>query len=87
MWRFVLLFTDSMELYYTPGKKAEFFGYMNLYLVCHFGHRSSIHANMTDAEVALAKADGDAENGYVIQVSMQSIAVHLVTHAFVFIEL
>ena len=74
MWRFVLLFTATMEDDVKSGDlrvrlTSRLYGALNLYWCCLFGHRAGVHTNMTDAMVIAARKSGSEEKGYVVQVS------------------
>ena len=74
MWRFVLLFTAIMEEEggYSAQRKAHFVGYLSLYWACLYAHRNGVHANMPEESVTMARAQGSAAKGYVVQVSIFS---------------
>ena len=70
----MLLFTATMEEEVKEGdltlrKRTAFYGAVNLYLCCLFGHRAGVHANLTDAMVVAARTAGSENAGYVVQVS------------------
>ena len=92
MWLPVLLFTVKIEEAVEQGDfrlqgKAKLYGALNLYLACLFGHRSSVHLEMTDQMVQTAAASGSDTRGYAIQVRIVTIqfiskALNLVEHCF-----
>ena len=74
----MLLFAATMENEVREGdlrlrKKTQLFGAMNLLWAIMFGHRSGVHANMTDEMVRGVQEEGSAQRGFVVQVSDYSV--------------
>ena len=80
MCRFLICLAESLETEWDIRLKAEFVGLLNLLLSCMYGHRNGVHARMTDQHVETAKQQGNAKDGYVIEVSI--ITVGLIRNAF-----
>ena len=90
MWLPVLLFTVTLEAAVKEGDyrlqgKVAFYGALNLYLACLFGHRASVYCEMTDSMVKTAATSGSDAQGYNIQVRI--VTIQFITKALKFVQL